>query len=120
YVPADDGHPMVLLGNGDGTFGTSLVSSASFGSYRGVAVGDLTGDGKLDLVATYPVPGGSGGGIEILLGNGDGTFRQGWASPQLFPYARWITTGDFTGDGKLDLAISDGMAYSDQTGEAEL
>ena len=42
-----------------------------------VAVADLNGDGKLDLVVPNlgnpPAP----GKVKILLGNGDGTFKQG-------------------------------------------
>jgi hypothetical protein len=72
-----------------------------------VAVGDFTGDGKLDLaVADFGDALGNGGGVSVLLGNGDGTFQpavnyaagSGPAS---------VAVKDFNGDGSLDLAVAD-------------
>ena len=65
-----------------------------------MAIGDLNGDGKLDLVvANY-----SGSDISVLLGNGDGTFQ----AAVNYGAGSWplsIGVGDFNGDGKLDLAV---------------
>jgi len=65
------GDVSVLLGNGDGTFGTNTYYGTG-GSFS-VAIGDLNGDGKLDLAAAngvnIPNP-----TVSVLLGNGDGTF----------------------------------------------
>jgi hypothetical protein len=70
----------VLLGNGDGTF-QPVTTYASGGSERGgpgLAVADVNGDGKPDLLvanyAGYCVPI-CGGAVDVLLGNGDGTFQ---------------------------------------------
>src|SRR5690348_10608836 len=55
-------------GGGFTLVGTFLVDA----SPRGVALGDLNGDGKLDLVvASYQ----SNQTVSVLLGNGDGTFQ---------------------------------------------
>ena len=43
----------------------------------------------------------------LLLGNGDGTFTQAAASPYPAGHGPFqITTADFNGDGKLDLAVA--------------
>ena len=72
-----------------------------------VAVGDLNGDGKLDLaIANHGLPGGpSGGSVSILLGNGDGTFTAA-ASPGTGNGAYAVAIADFNGDGKADLAVT--------------
>ncbi|HYW48702.1 MAG TPA: VCBS repeat-containing protein [Bryobacteraceae bacterium] len=69
-----------------------------------VVAADFNGDGKLDLAITYSNSSGTGG-VSILLGNGDGTFR----SPKLIPagvYAQTIAAADFNGDGKIDIALA--------------
>src|SRR5260370_20006342 len=92
----------ILLGNGDGTFQPHVDYPVGIGPYS-VAVGDLNGDGKLDLVvANYP----SVFTVSVLLGNGDGTFK-----PQVtYPVGRQpisVAVADLNGDGKLDLAVAD-------------
>ncbi len=98
----------VLLGNGDGTFaqapGTLLtpVSPNQAATADFLGVGDFNGDGKLDLA----VANGGLNAVNILLGNGDGTFTQ---APYLPGGAEPLTlvVADFNGDGKLDLAAAD-------------
>jgi hypothetical protein len=67
------GNVGVLLGNGDGTF--QPVVNYALGGYgsTSVAVADLRGDGKLDLVVAGDCA--VGGCVGVLLGNGDGTFK---------------------------------------------
>jgi hypothetical protein len=86
----------VLLGKGDGTF-VPAPGPAVYGS----AVGDLDGDGNLDLVAI------SGSGVNVLMGNGDGTFRAGSTISVAESEASVgsVAVGDFNGDGKLDLGV---------------
>ena len=71
----------VLLGKGDGTFQPVVTYGSGGVPASGVAVADLNGDGKADIVTTNcDTAGGScfdngQGVVGVLLGNGDGTFR---------------------------------------------
>ena len=104
----------VMLGHGDGMFGSAqLVQNVTGAS---VSTGDFNKDGKLDLVVSSPknltlqaVSGTppAAGPITILLGNGDGTFRAGNSYNMMFGPGP-ITVGDVNGDGISDLVV-DGL-----------
>ncbi len=61
----------VLLGNGDGTFGTQTTFATGAGP-AGVATADFNSDGNTDLAVTDNTA--SPPAVSILLGRGDGTF----------------------------------------------
>jgi hypothetical protein len=106
----------VLLGNGDGTFGSPKTFAAG-GRPDGVAVADLNGDGKPDLVLAnqfdpyyYKSSGyGVGNRVSVLLGNGDGTFGPEKTFPVGSEFITSLTTpvvvADLDGDGKPDLIV---------------
>jgi hypothetical protein len=102
----------ILLGNGDGTFRPPV--NYPVGTYPiSIVTGNFTSDGHLDLAVVdrgnevcCVSPGTDPGGVSVLLGNGDGTFRS--ARQYLAgtaPHA--IVAGDFNGNGRLDLAVAD-------------
>jgi uncharacterized repeat protein (TIGR01451 family) len=68
---------------------------------QGVALADFNGDGKIDMAAGQE----TGSGIDILLGNGDGTF-QGAATAAAGSGPQFLAAGDFNRDGKPDLAVT--------------
>ncbi len=109
---------VVYPGTGKGYFGPARsynvpARSYSSGVNGALAVGDVNGDGKLDLV----VAGGSTcskqpADVSVLLGNGDGTFQpainsQVLNNPQGPVFA---ALADVNGDGKLDLVGAWGVA----------
>jgi len=114
----DEGYSEVLLGKGDGTF-TSVRGGWGFGFNNGtitsdsIAVGDFNGDGKLDLAETCVIlndqPCNS---LLIQFGNGDGTFTQSSGSQLslVFSGSQSMAVGDFNGDGKPDLAVTNSGA----------
>ncbi len=72
-----------------------------------MAVADLNGDGRPDLVTTNS----DGNSVSVLLGNGDGTF----SVQQTFPVGRSprdVVVADLTGDGIPDLVVAN---YNDDT-----
>jgi len=95
----------ILLGNGDGTFQTS--SYAAVGQCQAIAVADFNGDGNQDVAIACFNAGENPlfpGTVEILLGNGNGTFRTGETfNVGSFPCG--MVAGDFNRDGKQDLAV---------------
>jgi hypothetical protein len=94
----------ILLGNGDGTFQAPRLFPAGTGPTE-VALADLNGDGKLDVVNEA-----GGFGIWSELGNGDGTFQapvNSGSAPSLLD----LTVGDVNGDGHVD-AITSGTSLA--------
>lgn len=94
----------VMLGKGDGRFQNPLNGAQGIGTFD-MTIGDFNGDGKLD-VALAGYNSSIQGVIQIMLGKGDGTFTKGQTiNLGSNGIGTGITTGDFDGDGKLDLAF---------------
>ncbi len=94
----------ILFGNADGSLKSSRAFSAGKPALSG-ALGVFTISGYLDAVVSVAAT-----QAQLLRGNGDGTFTLLSApttaltgNPVLSGH---IVTGDFNGDGKLDLAIT--------------
>ena len=102
-VTSDPPYVSVLLGNGDGTF-QPPINNKLFAPLTpdAIGLGDFNGDGKLDLAVAGQFGGSSK--VDILLGNGDGTFQLG-ASYSIGASPQSVAVADFRGIGKLDLAI---------------
>jgi hypothetical protein len=99
----------VLLGNGDGTFAPpeNVVVSLPLSN---VAVADVNGDGKSDIIFTSF----SANTVGVLLSNGDGSFRslQRFTVRGLSRVPGAVAVADFDGDGRLDLVTSDASSGS--------
>ena len=97
----------VLLGNGDGTF-QPQARLAVGRNPSSVAIGDVNGDGRPDLVTANF----NSGDVSVLLGNGDGTFQ-----PQTRREAGYhpnsVAIGDVNGDGQPDLVVANEGDRSD-------
>jgi Bacterial Ig-like domain (group 3)/FG-GAP-like repeat len=102
-------HLEIWFGNGDGTFTyASSVDVSQVVSDVVAVVADLDGDGNGDIVlAPDPNAGANFGPIAILYGNGDGTFQPPVLVPVSHRYSL-ISVADLNGDGKPDLAMTDG------------
>ncbi len=95
----------LLLNNGDGTFAKAIALDATDGGP--VAVGDVNGDGKLDLVT-------AGG---VLLGNGDGTFTA--LTSDIVSGGISIALADVNGDNILDAIVVDATGVGVQLGNGD-
>lgn len=104
-----EGAVLILLGTGERKFGEP-ISTQGGKSLEDFAAADFNGDNKLDLVVVnhlFQV-----GNVSILPGDGTGHF----GTPTKFnvgddPLS--VATGDFNGDGSMDLVVANEGGFSD-------
>jgi len=103
YSDCSTGGVGVLLGNGDGTFQAPVTYSSGAASAHRVAIADLNGDGRPDLVVAncYVFC-----GVAVLLGNGDGTFQAPIVTGVGGYYLSSIAIGDVNADGHPDVVLT--------------
>ncbi|NEO55627.1 MAG: hypothetical protein F6K54_22685 [Okeania sp. SIO3B5] len=68
------------------------------------AIGEFNSDGISDLVVVNS----RSDNLSVLLGNGDGTFRDTMNFFDVGEFPRSVAVGEFNGDGISDLAVADG------------
>ena len=104
----------VLLGNGDGTLrSATYYSTGTGGGPFNVAIGDVTGDGRPDLV----VPNYGTGNVGVLPGLAGG----GFGTVVLYSVTQsiqGIALGDYNGDNRRDVAVSVGSSVYVLLGQA--
>src|SRR5205823_6194568 len=100
----------IMLGNGNGTFGTPKTYTVGSVARGGLAVGDFYGNGRQDIAETVF----GTNTVQILPSNGDGTFGSSvtLSMPTGFGALRSIATGNFFGNGHADLALAWGEGYN--------
>lgn len=109
-VTARGGGAQVLLNLGNGTFSAPVTYETPPVDTWILMVRDLDGDEVLDLLVPH---GAGGGGLAILLGNGDGTFQAAVSYPtDVAPTS--LDVADFNEDGDLD------VLYTHLSGLAEV
>ncbi len=95
----------VLLGQGDGQFRAAALKTITVSETPGeMELGDLNGDGKLDVAITSH----DSYGVTVLLGDGKGGLTRATNSPIVMkdgkhPHTHGLGVGDLNGDRKLDL-----------------
>jgi hypothetical protein len=102
----------IYLGNGDGTFRAPVAHTAS-GQIETIAAADVNGDSKTDLLVVTSTDQDYTNDLYVFLSNGDGTFSAGPVTYNIFGGPEDVgvgdlLTGDFNGDGKTDIAVTEG------------
>ena len=105
----------VMFGNGDGTFSPPESHQLDGWQPASVALGDLNGDGKSDIVVadicnmpnTCSATGCTctTGLVEVLLNEGSGILSKPIAYDSGAPFGRSVALGDVNRDGKLDVLV---------------
>ena len=114
-----EGGVSVLFGNGDGTFQAARTYPTGYTAMIAVAVADLNGDGKLDIIASTSgdcLPDPCINHVIVLLGNGDGTFQPPISFPSTYDTIT-LAVADVNGDGKPDLLVNNSFVNPDLSGD---
>ncbi len=101
----------VWVGDGQGGFTAGVVSPAG-GSARGLALGDLDGDGLPDAIVAAAPEGQTHytGYLRVYRNDGAGGFATAPFELAVPDLGTSIAVGELTGDGVLDLAVCGGGA----------
>jgi hypothetical protein len=89
----------VVLGNGDNTFQSPIVSSGCVPTST-YAIADFNNDHKPDFVYLQ------NDSLYVCLGNGDGSFAASSGGVFVGTHTNSLVAADFNNDGKLDVAVS--------------
>jgi hypothetical protein len=99
-VTTNGSNVTVFLADGNGGFKPGLQYAAGIQAGNAL-LADLNANGKLDLVVTDS----AAGTVNVLFGNGDGTFGKPFAYAAI-QNPVGLSLGNFAGKGKIDLAVA--------------
>lgn len=84
-------------------FGAPSTLAAGYGNMAdGIAVADVNGDGKPDLVASYL----GDNAVRVVIGAGGGAFQSTSATYSVGKHPYWVATGDLNLDGYADIVTA--------------
>ena len=122
----------ILLNDGTGDFTKRAevkLPPSVFGANQNtmdIVAHDVNGDGKVDLIicGTQAEPFYAGRYLQILVNNGDGTFRDetstrlsGNSSKSTGAWYRFVRLADMNGDGALDIVMNINQLYNGESAD---
>src|SRR5439155_426710 len=108
------GNISVLLGKGDGSFPAAINYGSGGQTPYSVAVADVNGDGKPDVVVANQCASSdcTNGTVGVLFGKGNSTFGRVVSYESGGYQASWVAVADVSGDGRPDLLVANQCASS--------
>jgi len=105
--PELPGSVSVFVADGAGAFAAAVQYSSGpdEGRAQGIALGDITGDGHVDIVVSRP----NANGVAVLAGDGSGAFGDAALYPVSVGPAP-VALADVTHDGKLDVIAANAVS----------
>jgi hypothetical protein len=113
---------MLLLGDGQGSFDLApnpfiIMKEGKQPHTHGLAIGDVNGDGKLDVVTANSNPDND---VSVVLGDGRGGFMPAPGSPfAVGPSPYPLALADLNADGNLDIVATNTATGPDRYQELE-
>lgn len=105
-IPFAERNAIVWMSNGDGRFHRAARGIAADREHRGVAVGDVNGDGIPDLATSEVAYRENHGNLRVYLGDGQGSWKEsseGLPGPEKGLTFAGVALADLDGDGNRDL-----------------
>ena len=107
---SNNGEIIVLIGNGDGTFQSPIISTVTHAGSNGgtpylnavMGIGDINGDGAADLIIADP----TSATLYLLSGDNKGHFAIGNTITFYFTGESDTYLFDLNGDGHLDVVVN--------------
>jgi hypothetical protein len=105
--PELPGSVSVFVADGAGAFAAAVQHSTGpdEGRAEGIALGDITGDGHVDIVVSRP----NANAVAVLAGDGSGAFGDALLHPVSVGPAP-VALADVTRDGKLDVIAANAVS----------